>query len=160
MEKEVLKNSKMNYQAKFHCHTRGSFIFPCQRLTDSNSNVIFEECATPRKVRKTSFMPDKNWQKSNKAWCYEKCGTAPGQYKVFSIDTTYLTEKDLQEYFKLRPPHLIIHDLEQHPETLGILESHTENKIVCEVLRQYKAGKKELEEKGFSVEDLVIELEY
>jgi hypothetical protein len=160
MEKEALKNSKMDYQSIFHCHTRGFFAFPCQRLVDSNGNVIFEECATPRRPQRTSFMRTKDWEKPNKLWCYENCGKVqlPGQHKEFSIDITYLSEEKLQEYFELRPLYLVLHDLEQHPETLGLLESHTENKIACEALREYKAGKKILEENGVSVEELVIEL--
>ena len=160
MEKQTLKDSKMDYQSIFHCHTRGLHVFPCQRLEDSNGNVIFEECATPRMIRKTTYISDKDWQKSNRVWCYENCGTAPGHYKVFSIDVTYLSEENLREYFELRPLHLILHDLEQHPQTFGILESCTKNKKVCEILREYKTGKKILEENGLSVKVLDTETNY
>ena len=160
MEKQALKDSKMDYQSIFHCYTRGMHIFPCQRLEDSNGNVIFEECATPRAVRRTTFMSDKDWYKSNRAWCYEKCGTVLGQHKTFSIDITYLSEENLQEYFEQRPLHLMLHDLEQHTETIGILESHADNKNVSEILREYKTGKKILEEKGVSVKELDMETDY
>jgi len=161
MEKQALKDSSMGYQPRFHCHTRGYFAFPCQRAADSNGNVIFEECATPREVRKTSFMSNKDWQKSNKVWCYENCGKfqLPGHHKEFSIDITYLSsEEEFEDYFKLRPLNLMFHDLEQHPETLGILESHIKSEKVCEALRQYKTAKKTFEENGVRVEELEVEL--
>jgi hypothetical protein len=130
VKKQDLVNSEMAYPLKINYHTRGIQAIPCLEYRAPVTNeIIFEAC---------KISGPHNFEK-----CLAKCGTVQGDYKPFSIDVSYLSEKQLKLYFDLRPQHLILHDLDQHPENIEILMKQKHPKALDILEKYYKYPKLE-----------------